>query len=63
MIYLLMLYGDFGMLYVESVWQSTHITPIPDFGDDREGEEAKKWLKENGFKLVKYRTIECGGNY
>lgn len=61
MIYLLILYGDFDMAYTDSVWQGIACT-IPNFDNDRDGSAARKWLKSNGFKEVKYNKIICGGN-
>lgn len=61
MIYLLMLYGDFDMLYTDSVWQGSPCT-IPNFDHDKNGLIARKWLKENGFSEFKFTKIVCGGD-
>lgn len=63
MIVIVEYYSDFDMLTVKSVWEGPQINNIPDFGDDREGTEAEKFLKETGFTKIKAKYIACGGNY
>lgn len=57
-------YGDFDSKYTDSVWVNEDLTsfnPI-DFPDDRDTTNARKYLRDNGFKLMKTKTCCVGGN-